>query len=279
MSEDPERPAGGGGLARRGLFRGAAALGAGAAVPAGAQQQPAAPVAPAVAVPLPGTVAAWRAGGRGAGDRPQAPPYRFFNADEAAFVEAAVDRLIPDDERWPGALWAGVPSYIDGQLAGAWGQGARLYASGPWAQGLPSQGYQLALNPAQLYRTCIGAVRRELAARGLDFPEAPAEARDAFLREVEEGRVDCGGFSSAVFFETLLANTVEGFFSDPSYGGNRDMAGWRMIGFPGAYAAYLQLYTHHGMRFDREPIAVGDAAARRHPHDHPGGGAGEHRHG
>jgi len=47
MSEDPERPAGGG-LARRGLFRGAAALGAGAAVPAGAQQQPAAPVAPAV---------------------------------------------------------------------------------------------------------------------------------------------------------------------------------------------------------------------------------------
>ena len=48
--------------------------------------------------------------------------YIFFETDEAAFVEAAVSRLIPADEQWPGALEAGVPNYIDKQLAGAWAQ-------------------------------------------------------------------------------------------------------------------------------------------------------------
>jgi gluconate 2-dehydrogenase gamma chain len=64
-------------------------------------------------------------------------------------------------------------------------------------------------------------------------------------------------FPSAQFFDTLLANTIEGFFADPMYGGNRDMVGWRMIGFPGAYAAYLEIYTSHGLRFDREPLSIG----------------------
>lgn len=60
---------------------------------------------------------------------PNDPPpttYIFFNPDEAAFVEAAVSRLISPDEEWGGALEAGVPNYIDKQLAGAWGAGERL---------------------------------------------------------------------------------------------------------------------------------------------------------
>src|SRR3712207_7688305 len=59
-------------------------------------------------------------------------------------------------------------------------------------------------------------------------------SQDALLSELEAGRLDLGGFSSAIFFETLLANTIEGYFADPAYGGNRDMVSWRMIGFPGA---------------------------------------------
>jgi gluconate 2-dehydrogenase gamma chain len=79
---------------------------------------------------------------------------------------------------------------------------------------------------------------------------------------------------SAIFFETLLANTIEGYFADPSYGGNRDMVGWRMIGFPGAYAAYLPVYTHHGMRFEREPMSIGDHARAQQVRGEEG-----HRHG
>jgi gluconate 2-dehydrogenase gamma chain len=90
--------------------------------------------------------------------------------------------------------------------------------------------------------------------------------QDDYLRLLEAGARDLGGFSSAIFFETLLANTIEGYFADPAYGGNRDKAGWRMIGFPGAQAAYLGLYTHHGMRFPGEPLAMDEAGAANARH-------------
>jgi len=77
---------------RRRLFKAAGATGLAAAIPLPAPAQP-------------------------------RPAYLFFNAREAAFVEAAVARLIPRDELGPGALEAGVPAFIDRQLAGAWGAG------------------------------------------------------------------------------------------------------------------------------------------------------------
>jgi gluconate 2-dehydrogenase gamma chain len=70
--------------------------------------------------------------------------------------------------------------------------------------------------------------------------------------------IDIDGFPSSIFFETLLANTVEGFFADPAYGGNKDMVSWRMIGCPGAYAAYLDVYTRHGLGVQaRAPVDGG----------------------
>jgi gluconate 2-dehydrogenase gamma chain len=188
--------------------------------------------------------------------------YRFFSAEEAAFVEAAVERLIPSEPEWPGAAAAGVPHYIDLQLAGPYGAGDRLFLGGPIKPGLPGQGYQLGLTPAELYRTSLRAIHERPLGQGRDFANASAEEQDAFLTELEAGRVDLGAFSSAIFFETLLANTIEGYFADPAYGGNRDMVSWRMIGFPGAYAAYLGIYTQHGIRFDREPLSM----AHRHAH-------------
>jgi len=62
----------------------------------------------------------------------QPTTYLFFNADEVAFVEAAIARLIPADEQWPGALEAGVANFIDKELNGAWGAGERLYRSCPF---------------------------------------------------------------------------------------------------------------------------------------------------
>lgn len=244
-------------VSRRTLFRGAGALGAAAAL------SPAAEAATNGAAP--GTKA----------EAGATPPYRFLNAEEAAFVEAAVDRLIPPDETWAGAKDAGVATYIDLQLAGAYGQGARLYASGPWEQGTPSQGYQLPLNPSQLYRTALEAVARELGGKRLG--DLPPDQQDAFLTRLETNQVQMP-FPSSYFFEALLANTIEGFFSDPVYGGNRDMVGWRMIGFPGAYAAYLNTYTDHGVRFEREPLSIADSQR-----DHQTHGAmpmpGAHQHG
>jgi gluconate 2-dehydrogenase gamma chain len=67
---------------------------------------------------------------------------------------------------------------------------------------------------------------------------------------------DLDGVPSAVFFDVLLKMTIEGFFSDPVYGGNRDMVAWRMVGFPGAYADYYAAIDRHGVKFEREPMTL-----------------------
>jgi gluconate 2-dehydrogenase gamma chain len=204
----------------------------------------------------------------GAEDKPASPmTYVFFNAEEAAFVEAAVARLIPADEEWGGAIEAGVPNYIDKQLAGAWGAGERLYRSGPWQPGTPSQGYQLPFTPAELFRTATGAINKELAA--MPFAKMSAEQRDEYLRTLEAGGKDLGGVPSEVFFGHLFQSTLEGFFSDPVYGGNRNMIGWRIIGFPGAYASFYDLVDQHGIKVTREPVSLADDV-HGHMHMNPG---------
>jgi gluconate 2-dehydrogenase gamma chain len=193
--------------------------------------------------------------------------YQFFNAEEILFMEAACERLIPADELGAGALGAGVTNYIDKQLAGAWGAGEKLYRSGPWQPGTPSQGYQLPFTPAELFHACIRAIHRELKARATPFHEMSVANQDAYLTSLESGSLDLDGVPSAVFFEMLLKMTVEGFFSDPVYGGNRDMLAWRMIGFPGAYADYFEAIDKHGVKFEREPMSLAeDAHGRIHVH-------------
>jgi gluconate 2-dehydrogenase gamma chain len=187
-----------------------------------------------------------------------APPatYIFFNVEEAAFIEAAVARLIPADDQWPGAFEAGVPNYIDKQLAGAWGSGERLYRSGPWAAGSPSQGYQLPFTPGELFHKALSAIHRENGGAG--FAKMPPARQDEFLKHLEAGGKDLGGVPSEVFFEHLWKSTVEGFFSDPVYGGNHEMVSWQMIGFPGAYASWYDLVDQHGIAVNRPPMSLAE---------------------
>lgn len=186
------------------------------------------------------------------------PVYLFFNADEARFIEAACERLIPADELGPGALLAAVPNYLDKQLGGAWGAGERLYRSGPWASGTATQGYQLPFTPAELFHTSLRAIIQDLDARQTPFHAMSADNQDAYLKSLEAGAHDLEGIPSSVFFDALWQMTVEGFFSDPVYGGNRDMVAWRMIGFPGAYADYFEAVDRHGVKFRREPMSLAE---------------------
>lgn len=190
-----------------------------------------------------------------------ATTYLFFHAPEAAFVEAAVTRLIPPDELGPGALQAGVPNYIDRQLHGAWGAGERLYRSGPWQAGTPQQGYQLPFTPAELWRTALRAIDADLQQNGgTPFHQLQGPQQDAYLTQLQTGEQDLGGVPCKVFFETLLAMTIEGYFSDPVYGGNKDMAAWAMIGFPGAYAAYYDQVDQFGVKFEHPPRSMAEDA-------------------
>ena len=149
-----------------------------------------------------------------------------------------------------------MPAYIDKQLGGAWGAGERLYRAGPWHDGTPSQGYQLPYTPAELFRNALRVIDDDVKRiKGRPFAKLTAEEQDAYLDVLHKGK-DLDGIPSSAFFDSLLAMTIEGFFGDPVYGGNRNMASWRMIGFPGAYANYYALVDRHNLAFNREPMSL-----------------------
>jgi gluconate 2-dehydrogenase gamma chain len=177
----------------------------------------------------------------------------FLNDREAQFVNAAVARLIPVDELGGGALEAGVPEYIDGQLNNAWGAGDRLYRSGPWKKGTASQGYQLPFTPAELFRNSVRKLNVE------QFVKFTPAQQDNFLEELET--------SNKEFFDLLLALTIEGFFCDPVYGGNRNMIGWKLIGFPGAYSNCYDLVGRHNYAFTYPPVSLAERPHRSHQTD------------
>ena len=86
-----------------------------------------------------------------------AEPLLTLTPTEHAFVAAAVDTLIPADELSPSGSDCGVAVFIDRQLAGAYGSGARLYRDGPFLKGKPELGYQLPLTPREFFRAGIAA--------------------------------------------------------------------------------------------------------------------------
>jgi gluconate 2-dehydrogenase gamma chain len=197
----------------------------------------------------------------GTADRPDRldarPGYVFFTAAEAAFIEAAVRHLIPNDATGPGAVEAGVPRFIDRQLAGPYGAGDHFYLRPPMPKGTPTQGWQMGA-PAEVYRAAIGQVNRWAAdAYGAPFAQLDDAKQEAALKALEKGDADLkGGVDGKAFFALLLQNSIEGYFADPIYGGNRDMAAWRMIGFPGARYDYRDFVSRHNQPYPLPPVSL-----------------------
>ena len=179
---------------------------------------------------------------------------------EHAFVVAAADTLIPADEHSPSGSDCGVAVFIDRQLAGAYGSGARLYREGPFQKGKPELGYQLPLNPREFFRAGIAAANAwTRKTYGKDFDRLAAPEREAALTAMEAGKAEFAGPGSAMFFDALLQIAMEGFFADPIYGGNRDKAAWRMVGYPGLPATYRdEIKTYFGKTYDKPPRSIAD---------------------
>ena len=169
----------------------------------------------------------------------QGPAYTVLTSTEVAFFTAAVDTFIPADELTPKGSDCGVVVFIDRQLASAWGGGAKYYRSGPFPQGKPEHGPQSALTPRELFAagiTATNALTRKTYKK--DFDRLGAKERDDVLKALESGKAELSGADPKAFFEQLYTITMEGFFSDPIYGGNKDKVSWAMIGFPGLPALY-----------------------------------------
>ena len=183
-----------------------------------------------------------------------------LNPTEVEFIKAAVDTIIPADDLSPSGSDCGVATFIDRQLAGAYGSGARLYRQGPFPKAKPELGYQLELNPREFFRAGIMAANEFTRnTYGKDFDRLSESDRIAALKTMDEGKANFSGFSSAQFFNALLQITMEGFFADPMYGGNRDMAGWKMVGYPGLPATYRdEIKTYFDKKYDKPPRSIAD---------------------
>lgn len=185
-------------------------------------------------------------------------PYRFFTESERQAVEALTSRIIPTDETGPGAREAEVTTFIDRQLGGYYGSAHRWYMRGPFPEALETQGYQAPYTPAGLWRAGLSALDEHCRETydGRPFVELSEEEQDAVLTAIEEEEVEFEGVSGKQFFAFAKEMTIEGFFCDPIYGGNRDMVGWRYVGFPGARYDYRDFLNHDGAPLDIAPVGL-----------------------
>jgi len=177
-------------------------------------------------------------------------PLRFFTQSEALIVAAAASRIFPSDDSGPGANEAGVVIYIDRQLAGPWGRDRHRYTQPPFDEDAAAEfGYQGKATPREIYRDGL---------KGLaGFDRLSASDQDAKLKQIETTR----------FFVLLRLNTLEGMFSDPIHGGNADMVGWQLIGFPGPQMSWAaDVDKHFGEAFRPAPMSLSQVLPGRKLH-------------
>jgi gluconate 2-dehydrogenase gamma chain len=207
----------------------------------------------------------------------------FFNIHEAQTVDALASRILPGTPDDPGAHEAGVVFYIDRVLSGTnLGYSLKTYTQGPFPivsedpvpiesassrdiydyvlvakEHVARYGFQSVLSPQDVYRYGLGFVDDYAQSQfQKDFVDLSAEQQDQVLTDMEADKATgFNGPSGRAFFTQLRNDTIEGMFSDPMYGGNRDMVGWKLVGYPGAQ----RLYTPEDMKnpnFQREPQSL-----------------------
>src|ERR1700733_1911346 len=182
--------------------------------------------------------------------------WQYFTPDEADTIEALVDRLIPPDPETPGGKDVGCAVFIDRQLAGPYGNFDGLYVSGPFHDGTREQGPQSPVTPAQHYRQALSGLDRHCrsAFGGASFAQLPDARKDEIITGLEDGSLKIEGTQG--FFDLLLKDTQQGFLADPIYGGNKNMAAWKMIGFPGARYDYRGGGERHNERYPLPPVGI-----------------------
>jgi gluconate 2-dehydrogenase gamma chain len=189
-------------------------------------------------------------------------PLYVLTPDEAAFLTAVVDAFIPADDLSPSGSDCGIVVFIDRQLAGAYGAGARLYQDGPFqpSSGQPQFGPQSPLAPLPFIQLGIAELDTfSSAQRGARVSQLAKSELEELLRDLEAGEVALPRIDARGFFAALLQLSMEGFFSDPIYGGNRGKASWRMLGYPGLPATYAKaIKDYRGRRYQAEPRSIAD---------------------
>lgn len=197
---------------------------------------------------------------------PDSPPplgvYKVLTPAQARTVDALAARIMPGSPDDPGAREAGVTTYIDSRLAFHDGYDQPTYTHPPfpktyegdsppsaspgpdmvWVkkEELDRYGFQLKVSPLEAYRKGLDALDKYAQSKfGGAFADLPESQQDSVIEDVEDGNTT--GFDTPTdkeFFKMVRADVINGMFSDPLYGGNRNLAGWKLVGYPGAMRAY-----------------------------------------
>jgi len=136
-------------------------------------------------------------------------PYRFFTAEEAKCVIALSEQIIPADDEWPGAAYAGVINYIDKQLVEVFIEDQMKYREGILALQLSSQ---------KMF--------------GDSFERLEFDVQTKFLNKVANNEVDRDHWNNnkpSDFFNMVINHTMQGFYGSPRHGGNRNYISYKML--------------------------------------------------
>jgi gluconate 2-dehydrogenase gamma chain len=184
-------------------------------------------------------------GGAPATGQPSAYAPTFFTPQEWAFLVAACDRLIPSDQVGPGAVELGVPEFLDRHMQTPYANGGIWYMQGPFIEAAPEFGYQGRLTLRDTLRVGIKAMDASCKKgfSGKTFAELSIAQQEDVLKSAESGKLVLEDISSKLFFTNLLNEVRNGYFADPSHGGNKNMGAWKMIGYPGMRADYMDWIT------------------------------------
>jgi gluconate 2-dehydrogenase gamma chain len=192
--------------------------------------------------------------------RPGRPMEVFARDLDRRNIAAVFDRLIPGDELGASASEAGCVDFLDAQLSGPFGNGSTLYRQGPKSpdEDVLAQKPQFIATPRERYTSGLKALEAYAQqTHQASFADLSPAVQDSILAGMEDGSISLAPeVNTKAFFELMLMNVREGYFSDPIYGGNRDMVGWKMVGFPGARYDYRPYADRTGQKLGLEPVSL-----------------------
>ncbi len=200
-----------------------------------------------------------------------------FVPQQIKVLAAACARIIPTDDNGPGATEAGVVYFIDREIGSRKAYRGPRYTQGPFLQGEATQGDQSFMNLKDRFRLGLESMDAYATTTyGKGFADLTTDQQDAILTDMSTGKVTSFGSNSInkdsqtpmptggqpgitaqAFFTLLLNYTQAGFFSDPVHGGNRDMVGWKLIGFPGAHLSWADQIENYNKPFTGGYISLG----------------------
>ncbi len=180
-----------------------------------------------------------------------------FSDAEARAVEALADQIIPGDADNPGATRAGVVYYIDRAVAGFSTDLYRAYRLGLRELDVLCRGRHG--SPfADLDTDDQHAIITEFLGEPVGDPASGLMFSQDDQSQGDSSAPDPGVEGRLIhrLLQIVREHTVEGFFCDPVYGGNRDLVGWRLVGFPGAQWGYTAEQMAGGFDATTIPIAT-----------------------